>query len=142
LNIKNNTDEKRLTHRGDIKDANAALEVICGKLKIEFAVARNQMNDFRLRKGEFEIDDFDPEKCVDSAVTWDLQRGIHGTDELARVASRVLKMGANSEGVERTFSKHARIHTKTRNRLKPKMAYMLLYIGWNQKELRKKGIVL
>ena len=55
--------------------------------------------------------------------------------ELSKVAIRIIEMPATSAACERSFSQHANIHSKKRNRLTKKHVEKLLYISHNLKLL-------
>ncbi|XP_063384249.1 uncharacterized protein LOC134670357 [Cydia fagiglandana] len=64
-----------------------------------------------------------------NAVTW--WKGICGSKKLSKVAVRILTAPCTSAAVERSFSVHANIHTKKRNRLTSERASKIAFISYN-----------
>lgn len=60
-------------------------------------------------------------------------KGICGNTQLSKIACRILSLPPTSAAVERSFSKHAFIHTSKRNRLTNERAFKLTYISNNLK---------
>lgn len=67
------------------------------------------------------------------ALTW--WKGLCSTQQLCKVALKVLGAPATSAAVERSFSKHSFIQSKVRNRLTNTRAEKLVYISSNLKLL-------
>lgn len=59
--------------------------------------------------------------------------GLCGSTQLSKIATGVLNLPPTSASVERSFSKHANIHSLKRNRLTTDRAAKLLYIAHNLK---------
>lgn len=57
--------------------------------------------------------------------------GICCSTQLSRVASNILQLPSSSASVERSFSRHALVHSARRNRLTTDRAAKLVFIGQN-----------
>lgn len=64
-----------------------------------------------------------------SPSTW--WNGICSSTQLSRVASNILQLPPSSASVERSFSRHALVHSARRNRLTTDKAAKLVFIGQN-----------
>lgn len=58
-------------------------------------------------------------------------KGICGSTQLSQVAARIMSMPPTSAAVERSFSRHAWIHSAKRNRLTTERAGKLVFIAHN-----------
>lgn len=76
--------------------------------------------------------------CADSTppLTW--WKGLCSTQQLSKVAMKVIGAPATSAAVERSFSKHLFVQSKTKNRLTNARAEKLVFISSNLKLLSNK----
>lgn len=90
-----------------------------------------ELSDYRSNKGLFSKPFVWKAAQQTSPQGW--WTGICTSTQLSQVASRVLELPPTSAAVERSFSRHAWIHSAKRNRLTTERAAKLVFIAHNLK---------
>ncbi|XP_037469586.1 uncharacterized protein LOC119341840 [Triticum dicoccoides] len=99
--------------------------------KKEYALLREELNTFIMKKGLYAIDDVQADAATMNATEWWFNYGSQ-TPTLSEVAKKVLSQPISSSSAERNWSTYSFIHNLKRNKLNATTADKLVFIHANE----------
>ncbi|KAE8793587.1 hypothetical protein D1007_31746 [Hordeum vulgare] len=104
--------------------------------KKEYALLREELNTFIMKKGLYAIDAVQADAATMNATEWWFNYGSQ-TPTLSEVAKKVLSQPISSSSAERNWSTYSFIHNVKRNKLNATTADKLVFIHANERLKRR-----